>query len=450
MTRDKRCHILASVCLAFVLGVVAWGQTGAASAGPSSLTISAGDGKTEYLPLLPVVVTIELNNQGETSESIADGGLIVAEPGHWQRRERYRFEIRNPDLTTQPAYLSDWAYWFIDSEPMVPQGLQLGPRRKQILDYCLGFGLGVPATEWKDDLRKQATALFRKTGEFEIRLRIARLTAGPLESNPLAIKVVEPMNPSDLRAYEVLSHSRWPAMFLTPLYQGTEPSGVAVFTGPPLDVPATSSPLATCTQIVTLCPDSAYTPYARLFLASALARGWAECLAAGQGGQPLDVDKRMEGIRLLGQAAADSALPRRYREQGLLNLLRGANDVTNHIQWEAYKKLPTLESVVGARVDIGGLPEDTVFQIARDIAKGRSPSPGYDELLRAKLTPEQYQKLLNVAMSEGNIATRSGDGAILKELQELVAWARAQLRKIPWRDPDTGQLRMSGVSLSAK
>jgi hypothetical protein len=164
----------------------------------------------------------------------------------------------------------------------------------------------------------------------------------------------------------------------------------------------------------------------------------------------MDLDKRTEGIRLLRQTSADLRLPRRYREQGLLSLVSGANDVTNHIQWEAYKKLPTLESVVGARVDIGGLPEDTVFKIARDIAKGRSPAPGYDELLRAKLTPEQYQKLLNVAMSDGNIAAKSADSPIQKELHDHASWARAELRKIPWRDPDTGQLRMSGVSLNVK
>jgi hypothetical protein len=440
--------------LALTLGVC--GDSEAASAGPLSLAISPSDGNSEYLALLPPVLTIELKNESGTTQSINESGLVVGELANRQTRGRYRVDIRKPDMTSQSAYLSDWVDWTAGGPPAQPQ--YLGPSRKQLLDYCLGFAVTAPPKEEEGgaDLRKRAVAVFDKTGEYEIRFAVVPLTSGPLESNPLKITIVQPKNPADVRAYQILAQSRWPEMFLSPLcarspfvlHSGL--GGVSVLTGPPLEVPATSSPLAICTQIITLCPDSAYAPYARMFFASALASGWAECLAAGQGGQPMDLDKRTEGIRLLRQAAADPALPRRYRERGLLNLMGGTEDLSRYIQSEGRRKLPTLESVLGVKVEIGGLPDETIFELARNVARGRSPAEGFYELLRTKLTPTQCEKLMEAATSDPNIAVATGYTPLQEELRGYGEWARAELCKIPWRDPNTGQLNLAGVPLNVK
>ena len=447
----KRAGILRGVvCIVFLL-VLRISVTGAAPNAPL-LTISPSDGSTNSLPLLPVVLTIELRNDSDTTLPLEAACLGVTESPTLGARYLYCFRIQAPDGATEEAYLSDWVNWQIDASAMVKAQKPLGPRRRQALDYCLGFGvrrlLG-PAAGYSD-LRREAMPLFTAPGPYRIRLTIAEGLPGALQSNVLAFQIDRPETPEDLLAYRIISGSRWPEALLTPLSMGAMPQGIPVLISAREFADAGStSPLEVCRQVLARAPSSHYAPYARVFLGTAMTLGWGERPDVPSSGT-VAVERRLEGIRTLRQAAENLALARRWREITLLKLRRGAQALSFDLQASVADRLGTLDTILGGtRVDLRGTAPILIFRAAHELTQGTAP-PGVAGLLHDRFTDDQI-KVIQAAM-ESNPALQQAVGVspLQIELEQHTAWADAELRKIPWRDPVTGQLTMAGLPSSGR
>jgi len=424
----------------------------AASQTPFSLTISPSEGSAEYVPLLPVIVTIELKNVSTTTQSIAGAGLDVVERSEWEDPPRYSFQIIQPDGTFRSAFFCDWVNWTVDGPHMANPPQSLGPGCRQILDFLLGFGFqGTPDRKMRYvELLSQSTSVFPETGEYHVWLLMPRLKPAAVASNALKITVKQPEKPNDIQAYDILSHSHWPNIFLSPLVVPGGAQGIsAVPDLPDLRGYATTMPLETCKEILNRCPDSAYAPYAKAYLATAVIAGWKERVVPTKP-EILPPERRIEGARLLRQVAEDPRLPRRYREQALLNLSRGAEEINRVLQRNGTQKRPSLENILGGvKVDTADMGDNTILKFVYRMTQGTLPKDVEEKFLKVKFTADQLEAIRKVVVSDANIATAIGVTPVQKELESLIGWAERELRKIPWRDPNTGQLTMAAIPSSS-
>ena len=62
--------------------------------------------------------------------------------------------------------------------------------------------------------------------------------------------------------------------------------------------------------------------------------------------------------------------------------------------------------------------------------------------LASKLTSEQIEVIAKAVQSNSDIIETLGVSPLQRELQEHAEWARQELCKIPWRDPNTGRLNV--------
>jgi hypothetical protein len=437
-----------------------------------TLTIQPSDGKSEVLHLLPVVLTLELKNESDTTQSLPGAGLHVAEVSLGEYPPRYRFYITKPDGTQGVAYLSDWVGWNPDGSRIRIRVGFLRPGHRQILDYCLAYGadrLPPSPEETRISTLHKAIAFFPTTGTYEVQLRMITRQGEERRSNMLPIAIKLPESATDVLAHTVLSHGEWPQMLLAPLSPLSDIHGLKVFYGDPIGerwydekgkrrALHRTTPVKICREILSRCPDSAYAPYARVFLGTALSRGWAEdpettfpkTMAEMDQYRlariTINVEKRAEGIRLLRQAAEDPKLPRRYREEALLSLPFPTKELCWHIKESAKKKLPLLENILGgAKVDLRLLPLDDVYGIAYQLTTETKEKIFFRSYFEKVFTPEQVETLKAAAKGNPDFAAAGGVSPLQIELQEHTKWARAELRKIPWRDPETGELTMAPI-----
>jgi len=93
-----------------------------------------------------------------------------------------------------------------------------------------------------------------------------------------------------------------------------------------------------------------------------------------------------------------------------------------------------------------------------DNMRGKSPGPVYRKAhqllvgaegaeisyvsLQRVFTPEQIETLKAAVASNEVIQAALEVSPLQNELRDLAAWARSELAKLPWRDPNTGELRM--------
>jgi hypothetical protein len=446
-TRKARAARSLAICMWALLNIAAMGQSA------SSLSLTLTPGRSEYLPLLPVVLTITLRNDSDATSS-ADAPVLGLDGPVGTDTPRYRFLVRRPDGTQIDAYHGDRVLMQPDLAP--PHGILgkavVGPRRMQILDYCAACGiLQLPSTP--ADLRKiekTAVGVYSTLGEYQIRLMLFGSNGSRLESNLVRIVVKPPDKAPDVLAYDILKRSSWPEMFLLPLDGDPSVGGIRPFPTEKIRDSTTSSPMETAREILTRCPDSEYAPYARQVLGTALCTWWGG-MWVPRGGQLPDAAQQAEGIRLLRQSAEDLNLPRRFREEALLNLVESAERVSAVLQGDSKDCSQSLASILrGAKIPPNPFSPGEVFAIAKQIAD-HAPPPIFGQDWFEKVFTREQQEALQAAVT-GNPAIAQGAGVspVQAEMRADAAWARSELRKIPWRDPNTGQLTMTGVPLGVK
>ena len=421
-----------------------------------SLKLSIAADQPLILPLLPVVLRIELANEGGTTQVIAGAGLDYEHYGYIQTPLLYLFHVQGPDGSTKTVHFSDWVGWLYDVPGIAnpPQSLAAG--HSQVLEYTLGLGVedfSLPKPEYPE-LQKQTAPTFAKTGEYQIQLALPRFSP-PVRSNVLTIRVREPENPEDVLAHYILSHSGAPELFfrLPGLHELLDPRGITTLDSRKLRTmrdSGTTPPLQTCRQILAQCPGSTYAPYARLSLAVGLCFGWEEDFAAERGGI-FNLDRQIERVRFLHQTARDVALPLRQREQAWLILRRYAERIDARIKSEARRTAPSLEQVLGVeRVDLGGIPSDMsdiVFRVVFDTTQGSTVWKDFEDILNSRLTPGQMEMLRTAVTTNDTIQQAYGFSPLQIELQGCIDWVQQELCKLPWRDPLSGDLTMAGRPL---
>ena len=417
--------------------------------GDLSLSISLAGESEQCLPLLPVAVELELRNDRGATQTIVGTGLGVVESMFQDSPARYLVRIERPQGKSKAVHLCDWLNWLIDAPGMANPAQYLAPGHRQIVEYSIGYGVpdgSAPEPEYGQRTRN-ATPVFDGVGEYRVQMVLARFNP-PLESNILRITIETPQRPGDIAAYDILSHSPWPWILLSPpvtfeTKRGSWGEGTPHL--PEVRAVGTTSPLDTCRAILERCPGSPYAAHARLFLGAALCAGWSEVLA----GAPVDTkdwDKDVEGVRLLRQAAGDIALAQRHREQALVVLREEAQALTSRIQSQGLETAPTLERLLGVETIDVGVPPEFVLRMVYDVSQGTAP-PGYSELLNAKLTPQQIETIRTALATNESLAQAARVTPLQLELEGYTKWAREELCKLPWRDPLTGDLTMAGRPL---
>jgi len=441
------------VCLATF---AAWSAFGAGIAFATlSLSIETEGGRTEVLPLLPVCVTIRVTNTGATTTTACP--LTPDVP--WPRLPRtstpnqrtsrlatdkynapmYVFRIRDTQRKTVQATFADYTLQatIMDAMNSHPSRLRssIGPGQTWVQDYCLGYGL---SSDWTTT---HIRSLFDAPGDYAVRLEMPYLAEAGVPSNEIVVRVREPESDSDRKAYDVLRSSPFPHALLGPPGNHGCPfiQEIIFHIEPPVaDLAA---------RILAESPNSTYASYARLLWGKALC-GALTALAYRKQLTVADAEERAEGFRLLRQSAEDSNLPRRYREAALLGL-QGAKDLDSHLRHLARKQVPSVESVLdGAKVDLGPLGPEEVFGIAYQLAVGTEGPVFGQKGFERIFTPEQIEALKVVAVSDPVIPQAAGLTPLQKELEECSEWARQELRKLPWRDPNTGELTLRGIAPS--
>jgi hypothetical protein len=152
---------IAIVSLLALCGVASSGFVVAETASPAfSLRISAADGRSEVLPLLPVCVTVEMANTGskpiEVPSLVPDvltRGRADAAAGNESAprapadRPLYVFVIGRPDGTEVEAAYADHTAIVsssADRQRAIPPTVSLGAGESLVRDVCLGYGRMVP------------------------------------------------------------------------------------------------------------------------------------------------------------------------------------------------------------------------------------------------------------------------------------------------------------------
>lgn len=361
---------------------------------------------------------------------------------------RYHFEVGRPDGTTTAVYLSDWVNW----TSMVAGGNLsecLAPGGRDTLDYCLGLGIGQCPKDDVDpaELHRSAEAVFPTVGEYRVQLVLPRFGASGIRSNTLSISIKAPETPPDVLAHGIVSNSNAPGLFLAPPSEGTivgiDPLMWWRFDGTGQNWFEVKRQLTEemCPEIVTRYPDSAYAPYARLFWAWALCHRFVKPAVDGE--EAPDVERRVQGIDLLRPSAQDPNLPRRYREAALEILIRTATELAEFERDRAIKVLPSIESILGVAVDnMRGKSPGPVYRKAHQLLVGAEGAEISYGALQRVFTAEQIETLKAAVASNEVIQAALEVSPLQNELRDLAAWARSELAKLPWRDPNTGELRM--------
>lgn len=423
-----------------------------------SLILSLADGKSDGLPLLPIVLTIQLRNDGPTSRNITNAGLDVVQVEPPVLPPRYRFTVEMPDGQRHLVHntnRTDYQEFYVAGFRQTPQ-VFLAPGEKQVMDYCLSYG----AFDFPDSLDygalvHKAHAVFPAPGDYRVRLSMPRIgmdrRPGPtgVESNWLTVRIMAPTAPADVWACDILRRGARPAMFLTPLADpaADEGNGLPVFDGSTelaLESTPSTSPLETCREILRRCPDSAYAPYARLFLsiASSTRRFQGH---SGATSKTTSVQEQLENLRLLRQAAEDLRLSRRYREAALVSLKQCASRLEQRAEREALATTPSLESIIGRKKaeSITPFPFE-VFQLVQKMADDSAP-PGGVQFLTSRLTPTDIEALKAAVKANPAIARSPWPDPTQAEATGHVQWAKSQLRNLPWRDPQTDRVKPRAV-----
>lgn len=399
----------------------------------------SGDGG-EFLPLLPVPLTIRVTNPEATTATVTP--LVRDHRVSWHNPAAdslYQFVVSREDGKTVRAMFADWAWGaapYIAGDTGVDPSriakVALAPGETWVQDYCLGYGFVL------DGATTAIRPVFDAPGEYVVRLELPYLVAGGARSSEVTVRIIEPTGEADKKAREILRGSPRATMFLSPpmlefssLYYRYPDYGKT-------DTPPGVRVGDLAARILSECPGSAYAPYAELLLGKALT---VRTVESGDSAHPRapDVEKNAEGFRLLRQCAEDEKLPRRYREAALVRLGSGAAHLVDSIQQRASRSAPTLESILGTPLPDTGILPGLVFRFVSEIEAGTAP-PGIEELLRSKLTAEQYEAVRKAVTSNPSVATSAGANPLQNELRGHSEWARQELRKLLWRNPATGEL----------
>ena len=445
--KPSRRNVLIGCAIALAAGVIV-----ATTPGGGSLTVQIAPegGRTEILPFLPVCVTISVANSSattvtarsvvpETNPLWSGGrGPIVLTPKPTPPEPfppaMYQFVITRPEGKSVRAMFADftWLAFLGGYTPTHPGKMgkrAVGPGETWVQDYCLGYGMTFDGTT------TAVGSLFDVPGEYTVRLEMPYLVEGGAQSNEITIRVKEPESESDRKACEMVRSSPFGTVFLVP-----PPESYGSPFVKDLIYPINTGAAELAARVLVECPGSAYAPYAELLVGKALTLRSVETGISARPFGP-DVEMNAEGYRILRQCAENENLPRRYREAALVRLKGGAAGLVSSLQHRASESAPTIESILGEPVPDVGIPWDLVFRVVSDIETGKAP-PGYEEGLRSKLTPEQYEALRNAVLTNSALATSAGVNPLQEELRGFSEWAGQELRKLPWRDPNTGELSL--------
>lgn len=420
-----------------------------------SVKIAVDTRSVEALPLLPVCVEIRVTNTAIMSRKLRP---LIPEVG-WPRSagissvvsaipatpdpfppSMYQFVIKPESGTEFRSMFSDFtgATHVGGDRAMHPGRIslrELRPGAAWVQDYCLGFGMTY------DGSRTSNQILFPDPGKYLVKLEMPFLVGGGIGSNEIGIVVRHPETENDKKAYELLYNSPFRTIFLNP---------PQLRYGSPLPSPNRPSvnPDAArlADEIASTCPNSRYAPYAKLIVAMATSEGWIS--DPDHPGGLEQANTRLAGFRLLRQCAEDPKLPRRYCEAAMRKLRTG-EFLDRRLKKAAAQRIPDLESIVpGAGSDLGGLTPQEVLGIAYQLAVG-SEGPVFGRAwLEKRFTVDQIEALKTAASGNSAVAEAAGLTPLQKELQGNVNWAREELKKLPWRDPNTGEQKSTALSSS--
>jgi len=281
------------------------------SADSLSLRISL-DEATQQLLLLPVVVRIELRNEGQTPIGMSAFPFGPEKTSNLSKRApRYHFTILGPDGSTRDALFADWVNWRLDLiEAANP--VQIAPGESLTLDYCLGCAADQYTSPGRQlrDIVKMGKPVFPRPGNYTAQLTLRLPDQGIMKSNALAIAIQEPRSSEDRGAYEILAECQNPFVLLrapsSAVGRGIAAQGVSSASTPTQEA---------LSEVLFRFPNSRYAPYAQLLYALAQSQKRSMLLTA-TGVPAQDVAMQIEGIRLLRECASDQQLPRRFRDGG--------------------------------------------------------------------------------------------------------------------------------------
>jgi len=403
----------------------------------STVTLTISPTEQTVLHLLPVCLTAELRNDGDSAKYIGSFGLGGLTPNATASR-LCGFRVRTPDSSEALLCMTDWVYTDID----VPHPIPLLPAAgaQQSLDYSVSCGV---LDRDRRQYRSNSQAIFTAAGTYSVQM-ILDQALFRVESNVARVHVEMPSQPEDIAAYGLLAKLPQPYLLTGQV------AGISGCVGPAPERKYSlryGEEMKACTEITTRCPNSAYAPYARIFLGGRMLVG-----AMDREGDSIDKEKRLEGIRSLRQAASDSRMSRRWRDTALVTVIDYARFLSDDSRRQGIVSVKPLAEVLAEKVDIPLSPIG-LYKAAYLTAKGTGSKDDQQfaqDTLRRYLTPAQIEAVKKYVLSDAAVEDAINLSPFDLELATHADWARAELRKIPWRDPNTGQLTIPGVPLDAK
>jgi hypothetical protein len=403
----------------------------------STATLTITPPEQTVLHLLPVCVTAELRNDGDPAKYIGGfglGGLTLNAAGYQLRG----FRVGTRDGSEVLFCMTDWIYAETHAKhpgPQIP-----GAGAQQTLDYSVSCGV------LDRDRRQYITssqAVFTSAGTYSVQM-VLEAALFRLESNVVRVHVEMPYQPEDVAAHGLLAKLPQPYLLMG---QAAWVSG-CVGWGPAGGYsPDYGEEIKACTEITTRCPNSAYAPYARVFLGGRMLLGEMD-----RQGDLIDKEKRMDGIRLLRQAASDSRMNRRWRDAALVAIIDIAPHLSDWNRNQGITSVKPLSEVLAQKVNIPLSPVG-LYKAAYLVAKDTGTAADLrfsQDMLQRYLTPAQVDIVKKYALSDPAVEDAINRSPFDLELETHADWARSELRKIPWRDPETGQLSMAGIPLAVK
>ena len=446
-----------TVLLLFALAFCRLGLSGEPPAqGAVQVWIEAEGAKNELLPLLPLCVTISVRNPAATAAMVTplvpDSNWIL-----WNRGRRgaasplsgqevtsgalYHFLVNKDEAQGDRVLFADFVHFSLVAldSPTRPSQIRktaISAGEIWLQDYCLGYGMMV------DGASPTVGLIFPTPGVYSVIIEMPYLAQGVAGSNEITIRVKEPESESDRRAYEMVRSSPVPAAFLAP-----PPAEYGSPFLSELRYPMSRDVIDLTSRILTACPDSAYAPYARLLWAKTLTERSVRAVDPAGSDRP-DAAAGAQGFRLLRQCAEDANLPRRYREAALVRLRDGAAALVNSLLYDARRTSPTIDAILASVVPDKGIPPEFVLRMVQEVMQGTA-LPRVFEALRMHYTPQQIETMGNALRADDRLAQAAGLTPLQLELEGYSVWAREELCKLPWRDPNSGELTMQGRALSA-
>jgi hypothetical protein len=398
----------------------------------STVTLTIAPAEQTVLHLLPACVTAELRNEGDTTTTLGGFGLggLTLDATRWRL---CGFRVRTPDSSDVLVGMTDWIYTDIDIPHRLP--VLPGPGTRQSLDYSVSCGvLDQDRKQYKSNSRTVLVA----PGTYSVQMLMDQ-PLSRVESNVARIVVQMPSQPEDIAVYGLLMKLPQPYLLMAQV------AGISgcVGRGPePKYSLGCAEEIKVCTEIVTRYPTSAYAPYARVFLGGLIIVGGTD-----RPGEVPDREKRLEGMRLLREAVADPRLIRRWRDAALVTIVDSVRSLSDDNRRQGTVSVKPLDEVLGEKVNVP-LSSVGLYKAAYLAAKGTGSKDDLQfaqDTLRRYLTSAQIETVKKYALSDPAVEEAINLSPFDLEIETHADWARAELRKIPWRDANTGELTFAAI-----